>query len=52
MAEMLEAAGFVDVCIERKEDSREFIKDWMPGSGAEEYVVAANIKATKPADRC
>ncbi len=25
-----------------------FIKDWVPGAGAEEYVISAKIKAVKP----
>lgn len=45
----MEAAGFVDVSVELKEESREFIKDWLPGSGCEEYVVSANVTGRKPA---
>ena len=26
----------------------QFIKDWLPGSGAEDYVVSANVTASKP----
>jgi len=40
-------AGFVDIKIEPQENSRMFIKDWVPGSDAENYVVSAKIKATK-----
>ncbi|GMH66158.1 hypothetical protein TrVE_jg9062 [Triparma verrucosa] len=47
MASIL-AAGFVDVKIEEKEESREVIKQWLPGSGAEDYVVSADITAKKP----
>jgi SAM-dependent methyltransferase len=46
---MLREAGFVDIDIALKEESREFIRDWFPGSGAEQYVVSALIQATKPA---
>jgi len=46
---MLDEAGFRKVRIEVKEESREFIRDWMPGSGAEKYVASATIEATKPA---
>jgi len=35
------------VSIEIKEESREVIAQWMPGSGAEDFVVAANIQAKK-----
>lgn len=48
METMLKAAGFNAVRIELKEESREFIKDWLPGSQCEEYVVAANVHAVKP----
>jgi len=46
---MLRAAGFESVCIEQKAASRAFIKEWLPGSGAEDYVVSAYVTATKPA---
>jgi len=45
---MLRAAGFTDVAIEQKAASKEYIKDWLPGSGAEDYVVSANVTARKP----
>ena len=45
---MLLQAGFVDIAIEPQESSRMFIKDWVPGSDAENYVVSAKITAIKP----
>jgi arsenite methyltransferase len=45
---MLREAGFEDIRIEPKDESREFVKDWSPGSDAEEYVVSADISAIKP----
>ena len=45
-------AGFVDIRIEPKDESREFIKDWAPGRGVEDYVVSATIEAIKPACGC
>lgn len=45
---LLRAAGFASIRIEVKEESRAFIKDWMPGSGAENYVASATIEAIKP----
>ncbi len=45
---LLEGAGFEDVRIEVREESRAFIRDWMPGSGAENYVASATLQATKP----
>ena len=45
--EMLKEAGFskVEICI--NEASGEFIKDWFPGTGVEEYVRSATIEAVK-----
>ena len=45
---ILSKAGFTDIVIEPQENSRMFIKDWVPGSDAENYVVSAKIKAVKP----
>lgn len=44
---MMEQAGFKDIKIEPKDESRDFIKDWAPGSNIEDYVISANIQATK-----
>jgi len=41
-------AGFTDVRIDVKPGSREFIRDWMPGSGSEDYIASAAIEAIKP----
>lgn len=48
---ILTKAGFTDILIEPQENSRMFIKDWVPGSDAENYVVSAKIKAVKPKAR-
>lgn len=48
---ILAKAGFADIVIEPQENSRMFIKDWVPGSDAENYVVSAKIKAVKPKAR-
>ena len=45
---ILAKAGFIDIVIEPQENSRMFIKDWVPGSDSENYVVSAKIKAVKP----
>ncbi|HOJ14364.1 MAG TPA: arsenite methyltransferase [Deltaproteobacteria bacterium] len=45
---MLAGAGFVDVRVTVKEESRTFIKEWVPGSRVEECVVSAIIQAVKP----
>ncbi len=44
---ILEHTGFVNIHIQLKEESKNFIKDWFPGSGAEEFVVSAFIQAQK-----
>ena len=45
---MLEQANFAEIRISPKDESREFISDWVPGSGIEDYVVSAYIEAVKP----
>lgn len=44
---MLRDAGFDDINIVVKEESAKYISQWLPGSGAEEYVASANITACK-----
>ena len=44
----LAEAGFVDVCITVKPESRELIKTWAPGRGVEDYVASAIVEARKP----
>ena len=44
---LLHNAGFSKISIEPKDKSREFIKDWAPGMGIENYVVSATIEAVK-----
>ena len=46
--QMLAAAGFAAIRIEAKDASREFIWQWAPGRGVEDYVCSANIEAVKP----
>jgi len=45
---MLEEAGFADVDIRPVDESREFIREWQPESGLEDYVLSAAIRAVKP----
>mgnify|MGYP000417484469 CR=1 FL=1 len=45
---VLAGCGFTDIRIRPKDESREFIRDWAPGRGVEEYVVSATIEAVKP----
>lgn len=44
---LLHNAGFSDIQVTPKNESKAFIKDWAPGSGAENYVVSADIQAVK-----
>ncbi len=46
--ELLLSTGFEQVQIAVNDKSREFIRDWMPGSRAEDYVASATIEAVKP----
>jgi len=48
MEDMLASVGFCEVSVRLKHESSEFIKDWLPGSCAEEYVVSAEIRAVRP----
>ena len=41
-------AGFVDIRISPKDESRDFIREWVPGSKIADYVVSATIEAMKP----
>lgn len=45
---ILEGVGFSEIRITPKDESREFIRDWVPGSGVEDYVVSAHIEANEP----
>ena len=42
-------AGFTDIVVSVKPESRELIKTWAPGRGVEDYVASAIIEARKPA---
>ncbi|AIQ18494.1 arsenite S-adenosylmethyltransferase [Paenibacillus sp. FSL H7-0357] len=44
---MLRESGFADIRIEPKDESRTFIKDWVPGANVDQYIVSAVIKAVK-----
>jgi SAM-dependent methyltransferase len=48
----MEHAGFIDIHIDINTGSGEFIKEWVPGSKAEDYVASAKIMATKPKAAC
>jgi arsenite methyltransferase len=48
LAAMITEAGFTDVRIDPKEESRSFVKDWVPGKDIENHVLSAAIQAVKP----
>jgi arsenite methyltransferase len=48
LEELMRAAGFADVSVVVNLESRAFIRDWMPGSGAENYVASATVEGKKP----
>lgn len=48
MRDLLKGAGFENIVIETKENAADIIKDWMPGSGAENYVTSVYVTASKP----
>ncbi|WP_438446533.1 arsenite methyltransferase [Gorillibacterium sp. sgz5001074] len=43
----LQESGFSQINILPKEESREFIRDWVPGANLQDYIVSAVIKAVK-----
>jgi len=52
LIEMLQAAGFENIRIEPKDESKEFIQDWAPDHNVTDYVVSASIEAIKPSKCC
>ncbi|VAW84436.1 Arsenite methyltransferase [hydrothermal vent metagenome] len=49
---MIKDAGFKDIRIEPKDESKEFIRDWAPDHNVTDYVVSATIEATKAKGCC
>ncbi len=48
ISRMLAEAGFKDINIHPKDESRQFIQQWFPGRHLEDYVASATIEAKKP----
>ena len=46
--EMLTGAGFINVRVVPKDESKSFISNWAPGADISNYVVSAAIEALKP----
>jgi arsenite methyltransferase len=45
---MLRDAGFVDIRIQPKDESKTFIREWVPGTNIVNYLISATIEASKP----
>lgn len=48
---MIEEAGFIDVRVQPKDESKTFMRDWTPDREVLDYVVSATIEALKPTNR-
>ena len=47
LEQMLREAGFEKIKIAPKDESRSFIREWLPGKRIEDYLVSATIEALK-----
>lgn len=45
---MMEQSGFTQIRVEPKDESKNFLKEWLPGANIENYIVSAVIQAVKP----
>ena len=45
---VLRQAGFENISITPKDESKTFIRDWAPGAKIEDYIVSATVEAVKP----
>ncbi len=52
LEKIMAEAGFEQIRIAPKDESKAFIKDWAPGRGVEDYVLSATIEAVKPGGCC
>ena len=43
----LAEAGFAEIKIAPKDESREFIREWAPGRNLKDYILSATIEAKK-----
>lgn len=48
---MLKNAGFEDIIIQPKNESKDFIRDWAPDHNITDYVVSASIEGIKPSSK-
>ncbi len=49
LEDMLQSAGFQQIRIVPKDESKSFIREWAPDKAVTDYVVSATIEAVKPA---
>ena len=49
LEQMLRDTGFRDIRIKPKDESKSFIREWVPGTNLADYLVSASIEAVKPA---
>jgi len=47
---MMAEAGFTDIEVAPKDESREFIREWIPGRNLDDYILSAYIRARKGSD--
>ena len=45
---MLKTAGFINIEIKPKDESKKFIREWAPGTKISDYIISATIEAIKP----
>jgi hypothetical protein len=45
----LAQAGFIDIRVTPRPESRELVASWAPGRGIENFVASATVEARKPA---
>src|SRR5256884_8367269 len=50
LEQMLREAGFEKIKIAPKDESRSFIREWLPGKRIEDYLISATIEAVKPTE--
>jgi SAM-dependent methyltransferase len=48
LQQIMAEAGFEQIRIEPKDESKAFIKEWAPDTNVTDYVVSATIEAVKP----
>ncbi|VAW76449.1 Arsenite methyltransferase [hydrothermal vent metagenome] len=50
LEQMIKGAGFTQVAIKPKDESKQFIKDWTDNAYVTDYLVSATIEAIKPGE--